>query len=143
MSLREALNAVAATRERMELEHESLPGHKLWIQEITGGERDEWERVVEKFGESDFGIVRTKLIQLALVDEGGAPVYATNELAEINKLPGTLREDLWEAASDFNGLSNQAKQAQLKNSGGEAGNCSDTASPTSSDAPTFGNYLSP
>lgn len=148
MSLREALNKVAANRNREELEHSALPGEKLWLQEISGAERDEWEKVMSKQTAkdgsfNDFGAIRAKLIQLALVDEAGAQVYAADELAEINKLPGTLREDLFEAASAFNGLSKQAEEAQLKNSDSEAGNGSSAASQSNSDSPTFGNYLNP
>jgi hypothetical protein len=145
VALKDSLRAFAASRDRMELEHEAF-GQKVWIQEMNGQERDDWERAVAKKQDkegriTDFVGLRAKMIQLTLVDEKGVRVYSENEAEEINQLPGRFREDLFDAALEFNGLTKQAEESQLKNSESEAGNGSGPASPTNSDQPTCGVYL--
>jgi hypothetical protein len=145
VALKDSLRAFAASRDRMELDHEAF-GQKVWIQEMNGQERDDWERAVAKKQDkegrmTDVVGLRAKMIQLTLVDEKGVRVYSENEAEEINQLPGRFREDLFDAALEFNGLTKQAEESQLKNSESEAGNGSGPASPTNSDQPTCGVYL--
>jgi hypothetical protein len=145
VALKDSLRAFAASRDRMELEHEAF-GQKVWIQEMNGQERDDWERAVAKKQDkegrmTDVVGLRAKMIQLTLVDEKGVRVYSENEAEEINQFPGRFREDLFDAALEFNGLTKQAEESQLKNSESEAGNGSGPASPTNSDQPTCGVYL--
>jgi hypothetical protein len=147
VALKDSLRSFAASRDRIELEHQSF-GQKVWIQEMNGQERDDWERAVTKKQDkegriTDFVGLRAKMIQLTLVDENGVRVYSENEAEEINQLPGRFREDLFDAALEFNGLTKQSREDQEKNFASEAGNGSCAASQSSSDSPTFGNYLNP
>lgn len=132
MSLKAALAGLSAERNTVEFAHPRLNGQSLWIGELTGSERDEWETLLAKKSKdgkvSDVGAVRSKLIQLALCEEDGKQVYAPDELSLINSLPSTFREELFDAAMQFNQLTKEAEEAQLKNSASEAGSDSESAS---------------
>lgn len=146
MSLKAALAVLAQERAKVELDHPMLPEQKVWIQELTGSERDEWETLLAKKTKdgkvTDCGAVRAKLVQLALVEQNGERVYSADELSLINGLPSTLREDLFDAAMEHNRLTKEAEEAQLKNFAGGAGNDSESASPMSLESRLSGECLS-
>lgn len=121
-----------------------LEGEKVYVRELTGRERDEYEaeRVKVTFGprgrvsqEINLRNLRARLVVRTLVGEDGKRVFSEADAAEVGELGGAVLDRLFDVAQRLSGLSKDADEALLKNVLGAGGGPSSGTSPPPSVGP--------
>lgn len=114
-------------------------GGVVTVREVPGRLRVDFEDALEGTGRFD-GVPLVErmgfLFSIAVVDERGAPLFTTDDLAELGELPPTALFPLFRAVAAVNVLGEAAKAARLGESEAGPGGGSCSGSPESSDSPT-------
>ena len=95
-------------------EEHQVAGIKVWVHGLTSYQLEDW-RQLRNNPNMDGRLATAKLLQLALRDESGAPVFKENELAIIAGRPATDIEPLSRVILRLSGYGVEAEEAILKN----------------------------
>jgi hypothetical protein len=116
------------------------PDGPVIVQELTGAERDSFERgCVKRNGkkaETDLTNLRAKLLVLALRDDNGDRLLRDGDVEAIGRLPASVVQPLFEAAMRLSGISDEDVEELVGNSAGEPSGALPTDSPNASASPT-------
>lgn len=121
------------------MEQVELPelGGVVWVQGLTGSERDRYEQSVMKMRGGqlipNLTNARAKLIAVSLVDENGKVLFAEDELEEIGRLPARTTQRVWNKACELSGLSDTDVDELEGNLGAALDGGSSSGSPAISD----------
>lgn len=105
MSIREAIIR-AASPARLRREAVDVEGlGRLWVRELTAGERDEWEAAIVRRREaSSWSGLRAELLIRTLCDEDGAPAMLPEDVELLSGLPAATAGRLYDVAARLNRL---------------------------------------
>jgi hypothetical protein len=132
---------LAAAGERPPIEKLLLPapvGKWIWIQGLTGKQRDKWEEsLVKGRGKKrrvDTSNVRAKLAVLCIVDghETRQRVYTDEDAPRIGNLPATILAPIYEVCQRLSGVSDEDADELEQGSAEEDGSASPSNSPSNS-----------
>lgn len=136
--LKRRLAAARSYLRTEELEVSALGG-VVTIREVPGRLRVDFEDALEGTGRFE-GVPLVErmafLFSIAVVDEEGAPLFTTEDRAEIAELPPTTLFPLYRAIARVNALGVEHKAARLGESEAGPSGGSSSDSPASSDSPT-------
>ena len=96
-------------------EKHQVAGIDVWIYGLTSYQLEEWRQLKNNPDQIDINLATAKLIQLALRDETGAPVFKQNEIAIIAGRPALDIEPLSRVILKLSGFGVEAEAAILKN----------------------------
>lgn len=96
-------------------EEVQVAGFKAYIHGLTSYQLEEWRQMKNNPQGIDVNLTTAKLIQLALRDESGAPVFTEKELAIIAGRPALDIEPLSRVILRLSGFGPEAEAAVLKN----------------------------
>lgn len=130
-------------RERVELPElaDVLGDEELYVREMTGRERDDFEQSRVKLhfdsrgrgqAESNFANLRARLVAKCLTGADGKRLFDDEEADQVGELPGSILDKLYETAQRLSGLSKEAEVELEKNLRKVAGTDSSTGSPGTS-----------
>jgi len=96
-------------------EHE-IAGVVVWVHGLTSYQLEEWRMLRNNPSEGvDARLATAKLIQLAVCDESGTPVFQANEIAILAGKPSFDIEPLARVILRLSGYGVEAEEAILKN----------------------------
>jgi len=96
-------------------EEVQIAGVKAWVHGLTSYQLEDWRQLKNNPEGLDANLTTAKLIQLALRDESGAPVFKEKELAIIAGRPALDIEPLSRVILKLSGFGPEAEAAVLKN----------------------------
>ena len=96
-------------------EKHQVAGVDVWVHGLTSYQLEDWRQLKNNPEGTDANLTTAKLIQLALRDESGAPVFTEKELAIIAGRPAMDIEPLSRAILKLSGFGPEAEAAVLKN----------------------------
>jgi hypothetical protein len=79
-------------------------GTSLYVRDMSGGERDQWEMVAFKDGKVSPEHFRAKLLVRCLCDEQGQRVFQDSDTEALSAKSATVLARLYEVAARVNGL---------------------------------------
>jgi len=112
-------------------EKHQIAGIDVWIHGLTSYQLEEWRQLKNNPDQIDINLTTAKLIQLAVRDETGAPVFQKNELAIIAGRPALNIEPLSRVILKLSGFGVEAEAAILKNLLKTLGDAGSSESPES------------
>jgi len=107
----------AIMKEELRREKHPLPGtgKEVWICELTSYQLETWREFCRSDDENMRRLNAAKLIQLALHDEAGGPVFGEKEIAIIAGRPARMIEPLVKIILRLSGYGAEGDMAILKN----------------------------
>ena len=96
-------------------EKHQIAGLEVWVHGLTSYQLEDWRQLKNNPEGTDANLTTAKLIQLALRDESGAPVFTEKELAIIAGRPAMDIEPLSRVILKLSGFGPEAEAAVLKN----------------------------
>jgi hypothetical protein len=105
---RDELLKGASSRPREQVELDG--GGVVWVQGLTGTERDRYEQTVmerKKDGRlvPNLENARARLVAVSLVNEDGTPMFREDEVALIGSFNARTLQRIWDKACELSGLS--------------------------------------
>src|SRR6266498_6005517 len=112
-------------------------GGDVWVQGLTGKERDRYEATVlerKKDGRvvPNLENARARLIAVSLVNEDGTPMFREHELDQLGELPARALQRIWDKACELSGLSESDVEELEGNSAAVQDDGSSSGSPGTS-----------
>ena len=106
----------AMMKEELRKEKHPLPGtdKEAWVYELTSYQLETWREFCRSDDENMRRLNAAKLIQLALHDEAGGPVYGDKEIAIIAGRPARMIEPLVKIILRLSGYGAEGDMAILK-----------------------------
>jgi len=96
-------------------EEHQIAGVKVWVHGLTSYQLEDWRQLKNNPAGIDANLITAKLLQLALRDWSGAPVFTEIELAIIAGRPAMDIEPLSRVILRLSGFGPEAEAAILKN----------------------------
>lgn len=89
-------------------------GGDVWVQEMTGVQRDRFDTwVVEK---KETGGMRLRIVIATVVDEEGKPMFSDIDIPDLASKSGKAIERLSDVGMRLSGMTEEAKKEEIKNS---------------------------
>jgi hypothetical protein len=107
-------------------------GDSVFIQGMSGAERDAFEATNVRNGAQNLNNVRARFLVRCIVNSEGTRIFADQDAPALGKKSSAAIARLWDAAAELNGTSDEAQEAMEGNSGTaptEAGADSSSPSP--------------
>ena len=90
-------------------------GGSLWVQEMTGEQRDRFDRWVTEKADGVGGF-RVRVLIATVVDEEGIPLFSDLDIPDLNKKSGKAVAKLSDKGMELSGMTEGAKEVEIKNS---------------------------
>lgn len=115
-----ALNkeALLAAGSRLKRETIMLPEGAVNVQEMTGGDRDQYEMFIFEKGkeEAPKDYMRALITVFSVVDDAGNKLFSLDDVPQISKLGASLLDRIYDAAIRLSAIGGQQKDDAVKNS---------------------------
>ena len=111
-------------------------GGEVYIRMLNGAERERMELDALADRDKNAPTQRARMVQATLCDEAGNLLFYESDIKELNKLPWGVLKRISVEVEDFNGLTDEAREAAEKKSTPPLPASSSTGSPGESVSPS-------
>jgi hypothetical protein len=106
-------------RRQVDLSEFFGPGSCVYVRELSGAERDQYEaRLTDPKlpREQALRNARALLVALAAVDEQGGRIFGDTDVVELGRQSARMLDKVWAAARKLSGLDREAEEEEGKSS---------------------------